>query len=127
MNEPLWEVLHYVHLLSMAFFVGGQLVVGVAIVPVERSAPDAERMRAIGRRFGIGSLVALGLLVLTGVWMASDAGLWALGTLQIKLGLVGVVVALTTIHLLWPKQHALQAGILLGSLAIVWLGVEIAH
>lgn len=127
MSESLWEMFHYAHLLAMAFFVGGQLVIAIALVPVERAAPDAERMRAVGRRFGYGSLVALAILVVTGIVMAADAGLWALGALQIKLGLVGIVVALTTVHLLWPRQRGLQVGILLGSLIIVWLGVEIAH
>lgn len=52
-----------VHLLAMAFFVGGQLVFGIAVVPVLRGDPGRERMRAIGRRFGYGSLTALGLLI----------------------------------------------------------------
>jgi putative copper export protein len=126
-STTLWQLLHYLHLLAMAFFIGGQLVVVAAVVPVERAAPDQERMRAIGRRFGYGSLVALAVLVATGVAMAADRSLWDLGTLQIKLGLVGLVVALTTAHLLWPRQRLLQVAILTGSLAIVWLGMEIAH
>ena len=127
MSTTLWQINHYLHLLAMAFFVGGQLVVVAAVVPVERSAPDSERMRAIGRRFGYGSLAALAILIATGTAMAADRDLWAMGTLQVKLGLVGVVVALTTAHLLWPRQRVLQIAILTGSLAIVWLGMEIAH
>lgn len=127
MSATLWQILHYLHLLAMAFFVGGQLVVVAAVVPALRADSDRERMRAIGRRFGIGSLVALAVLAGTGSAMATDAGLWSLGTLQVKLGLVGVVVALTTVHLIWPRQRLLQVGILVGSLVIVWLGLEIAH
>lgn len=127
MSATTWLVLRYLHLLAMAFFIGGQLVVGLAVVPVERRFPDRERLRAIARRFGIGSLVALLVLVATGVAMAVDRDYWDDGTLQIKLGVVGIVVALTTLHLLWPRLRALQAVILLASLVVVWLGVELAH
>ncbi len=127
MSATAWLVVRYLHLLAMAFFVGGQLVVGLAVVPVERRITDRERLRAIARRFGIGSLVALVVLIATGTSMAIDRDYWSSGTLQIKLGLVGVVVALTTMHLLWPRLRALQALILLTSLAIVWLGVQLAH
>ena len=123
-----WQAVLYVHLLSMAFFVGGQLVFGLAVVPILRADPDPERtrMRGVARRFGYGSLVALGILVVTGWAMASHHELWDSSTLQWKLGLVLVVIALTLLHLRFPKLHALQGAILLASLAIVWLGLELA-
>ena len=43
-------VVRYLHLLAMAFFVGGQLMMVAAIAPVVRD--DPERMRALARRFG---------------------------------------------------------------------------
>jgi uncharacterized membrane protein len=127
-EHDLWQAIFYLHLLAMSFFVGGQLVFGIAVVPVLRDDPDPqrERMRGIARRFGYGSLVALGLLVLTGAAMASHYELWDSSTLQWKLGLVVLVIALTLVHLLRPKLHALQAAILLASLVIVWLGLELA-
>ena len=123
-----WQVVLYLHLLAMAFFVGGQLVFGIAVVPILRGDPDPERrqMRAIARRFGFGSLIALGVLIVTGWAMASHFGLWDSSTLQWKLGLVALVVGLTLVHLRRPKLHALQGAILLASLGIVWLGLELA-
>lgn len=123
-----WQVVLYLHLLAMTFFVGGQLVFGLAVVPILRGDPDPERtrMRAVARRFGYGSLVALGVLVVTGWAMASHYDLWDSSTLQWKLGLVVAVIALTLVHLRLPKLHALQAAILLASLVIVWLGLELA-
>jgi uncharacterized membrane protein len=121
-----WQAVLYVHLLAMAFFLGGQLVVGLALVPVERKNPDPERLRAVARRFGIGSAVALGVLLATGIAMASHFSLWSLDTLQIKLVLVAVLIALTLVHLRFPRAHALQAAILLLTLAVVWLGLDIA-
>lgn len=124
-EHDLWQGVLYLHLLAMAFFVGGQLVFGIAVVPILRNDPDRERMRAVARRFGYGSLVALGVLVATGWAMASHYDLFASSTLQWKLGLVTLVIGLTLLHLRWPRLHALQAAILLASLAIVWLGLEL--
>ena len=120
-DADLWQGVLYMHLLAMAFFVGGQLLLGVAVVPVERQNPDPERLRGIARRFGYGFLLA------TGIAMASHYGLWDSGTLQTKLGLVGLVIALALAHLRYPRAHALQAAILLATLAIVWLGLDISR
>ena len=125
-EQDLWQGVLYLHLLAMAFFVGGQLVFAIAVVPVERAAPDRERMRAIARRFGYGSLCALGVLIATGWAMAAHDDLFGDSTLQVKLGLVGLVVALSLLHLRWPRLHALQAAILIASLVIVWLGLDLA-
>ncbi len=125
-EQDLWQGVLYLHVLAMAFFVGGQLVFAIAVVPVERAAPDRERMRAIARRFGYGSLCALAVLVATGWAMAAHLDLFGDSTLQVKLGLVGLVVALSLLHLRRPRLHALQAAILIASLVIVWLGVDLA-
>lgn len=125
-EHDFWQAVLYVHLLAMAFFIGGQVVFGVAVVPVLRGDPDRERMRAIARRFGYGSLAALALLVITGAAMASHYHLFGNPTLQWKLALVGAVIGLTIVHLRRPRLHALQAAILAVSLVIVWLGLELA-
>jgi uncharacterized membrane protein len=123
-----WQAVLYLHLLAMAFFVGGQLVFGIAVVPILRGDPDPERtrMRAVARRFGYGSLIALGVLLVTGWAMASHYDLWSSSTLQWKLALVGLVIALTLVHLRLPKLRALQGAILIISLVVVWLGLELA-
>ncbi len=125
-THDFWQAILYLHLLAMAFFLGGQLVFGLAVVPILRQDEDRTRMRAIARRFGYGSLAALGVLVLTGWAMASHYHLWDNSTLQWKLGLVALVIALTAAHLRWSKAHLLQAAILLATLVIVWLGLELA-
>jgi uncharacterized membrane protein len=125
-GHDFWQAVLYLHLLAMAFFVGGQLVFGIAVVPVLRADEGRERMRAVARRFGYGSLVTLGLLVATGWAMASHDHLWGSSTLQWKLALVGLLVAITLVHLRFGRAHALQGAILLISLAIVWLGLELA-
>ena len=122
-----WLAVRWLHLLAMAFFVGGQLFLAVAVVPVERTDPDRTRLRAIARRFGIGTLAAIGVLVATGSALAAHADRWGDGTLQIKLALVVAVAGLVVWHMRRPTLHALEAAIFLGSLAIVWLGLSLAH
>ena len=61
------------------------------------------------------------------VAMASHYGDWDETTLQVKLGLVGAVGLLLVWHIARPRNHALDAVIFLLSLAIVWLGVSLAH
>lgn len=121
-----WQLVLYVHLLAMAYFLGGQLVIAAALVPVERHNPDPQRLRAVARRFGIGSGVALAVLLVTGFSMASHLQLWGSGTLRIKLGLIALLIVLTVVHLRLPRAHVLQAAIFVITLAIVWLGLDLA-
>lgn len=117
----------FVHLVAMAFFVGGQLVLAAAVVPVERSSPEPERMRAMARRFGWGSLIALLVLAASGAAMASDQHLWGERTLQIKLGLVAATIVCVALHLRFPRARALMGLTFLLSLAVVWAGISLAE
>ena len=122
-----WLLVRAIHILSMAFFVGGQLVLAAALVPVERRAPDRERLRAVARRFGIGTLVAIGLLLATGVALASHFEQWERTELKLKLGLVALVGVLIGWHMRRPELRALDGAIFVVSLVIVWLGLSLAH
>jgi uncharacterized membrane protein len=125
--DDLWLAVRWLHVLAMAFFVGGQLMLAVAVVPVERAAPDRRRLRAVARRFGYGTLIAIAVLIATGAAMASHYGLWSDGTLEAKLALVATVALLVVWHMRRPTMHVLEAAIFAVSLAIVWLGLSLAH
>jgi uncharacterized membrane protein len=125
--SELWIGIRWLHLVAMAFFVGGQLFLAAMVVPVERRTPDRERLRAIARRFGWGTLVAIAVLLATGAAMASHYRLWGDSTLHVKLGLVAFVAVLVVWHMRRPAQHVLEGLIFLVSLAIVWLGLALAH
>jgi uncharacterized membrane protein len=120
------DVWLYLHLLAMAFFVGGQLFLVAAVVPALRGRDDREAIRAIARRFGQGSLVALAVLVVTGSAMASEDDRWGSATLQVKLTLVVVAIALVLVHARRPQQHLYEGAIFLVSLVIVALGLSLA-
>jgi uncharacterized membrane protein len=122
-----WFVVRWLHLLAMAFFVGGQLMLAVVVVPVERRGGDLERLRQIARRFGYGTLAALIVLVSTGSAMATHLDLWGDGTFEIKLALVAAVAVLLLWHVSRPTWHLLEGLIFMVSLAIVWIGLYLAN
>ena len=111
----------------MAFFIGGQLMLATIVLPVERRSPDATRMGATARRFGWGTLVALAILVATGVALAAEFDRFGDGTLHVKLALVVAVGVLIVWHMRRPDLRALDGAIFFVSLAILWLGVALAH
>jgi uncharacterized membrane protein len=122
-----WDAVRWLHLVAMAFFVGGQLMLAAVVVPVARRSGNREALRAVARRFGAGTLVALAVLAGTGVAMASHESLWSVSTLQVKLTLAVVVIALVLLHIRLSTLRVLDGAIFLVSLAIVWLGVDLAH
>ena len=89
-----WDAIRWLHLLAMAFFVGGQLFLVTCVVPVVRG--DRPRIQAVARRFGWGTLGAFAAVLV----------LW---------------------HMQSPGDHWLEGLIFVVSLAIVWLGVALAH
>lgn len=121
-----WHLIRWLHLLAMAFFVGGQLFLAGAVVPVMRGG-DRAPLRAVARRFGYGTLGAIAVLIATGSALASHYDRWSADALQIKLALVGVVALLVIWHMRRPTLHALEGLVFVVSLVIVWLGLSLAH
>ena len=122
-----WFLLRWLHLLAMAFFVGGQMMLAAIVVPVGRRSADRESLLLIARRFGYGTLGALAVLVATGTAMAFHLDLWANGAFQAKLALVLAVGVLLVWHIRRSELHVLEALVFLLSLAIVWLGLYLAN
>jgi uncharacterized membrane protein len=121
-----WNFVLWLHLLGMAFFVGGQLMLAAIVVPVLRGAPDREPLRAAARRFGFGTVGALTVQVITGSALASHIHAWGNSDLQVKLGLFVLVIVLIGEHMRRPTWHVLDGLVFVVSLAIVWLGIVIA-
>ena len=122
-----WTVIRFLHVAAVAFFVGGQLMLAVAVAPALRRHAGDEAMRAVARRFGIGSGIALAVLVATGAAMAGRFHAWSEAVLQAKLTLLGLVLALLVLHVVTPYTRALSLAVLAASVAIAYLGVELAH
>ena len=122
----LWELVRYLHVVGLAVFAGGQLMLALVIVPVLRGRAD-EVMSRVARRFAIASAAALLLLLATGVAMASEFTLWASETLRAKLAVIVLVGVLTGLHIATPQSRAVQVGVLASTLLVVWLGVQLSH
>jgi uncharacterized membrane protein len=123
----LWDGVLWLHLVAMAFFVGGQLMLAAIVVPVLRGFADRRPIRSAARRFGLGTLVAVAVLAATGAALAAHYHRWGDTTLQVKLGLVVLVAILIGAHMRRPELHVLDGAIFAVSLAIVWLGVVVAR
>ena len=122
-----WTVIRFLHVVALVFFVGGQLVLAVAIVPVLRGRDEDSAMRAIARRFGIASAIALALLIATGAAMAGHFARWQDPKLQAKLGLLVLIGVLLGLHVATPYTRAISLGVLTTSIVIVWLGIRLSH
>ncbi len=121
-----WNGVLWLHLLSMAFFVGGQMMLAGVVVPVLRRLEDRGPLRAAAWRFGIGTAIALVVLILSGAALATHEHLWKDSTLQVKMGLVVLLLLLIGAHLRWPNQHVIDGAAFAVSVAIVWLGIVLA-
>ncbi len=118
------EVLRWVHLLAMAMFVGGQLMMAAVVAPVMRGD---QRMRTIARNFGMATVGAIAVAVVTGFSMASQLGRWNDPFLHAKLGLLVLVGVLIAAHMRRPGSLGLTIALLVSSVAIVAFGVGLSH
>ena len=123
-----WKIVRWLHLLAMAFFVGGQMFLVAAVVPSLRGGEeDRVRLRAIARRFGWGSLVALPVLLATGAAMASHFHRWGRRHAAREARARGPRRRPGPLAPA-PSAAALARGaVFVVSLVIVWLGLSIAH
>jgi uncharacterized membrane protein len=120
-------VVRFLHIVALAFFAGGQLMLVVAVVPALRRHADRTAIRSVARRFGTGSLVALVVLLATGAAMADRYESWDDSLLQVKLMVILLIGVLIGLHMASPESHAVAIAVLCASLVTVWLGVALAH
>jgi uncharacterized membrane protein len=122
-----WTVVRFLHLTGIIFFVGGQLLLLVAVTPVLRGGDGDVAMRSVARRFGFASLVALAVIIATGVAMASHLDAWDRPLLQAKLAVLVLVGVLTALHIASARTRVVSVALVAASLLVVWLGVRLAH
>ena len=115
----------FLHLVAMAFFVGGQLMLAAVVVPVVRSGSNPDAMKAVAQRFGIGSAVAIAVLIVSGVAMASHYNLWSAPEFHIKMTLFVALLVSLGLHIKFSNSHVLMAITFLLSLGVVWTGIAL--
>jgi uncharacterized membrane protein len=127
----------FIHLLAMAFWLGGQLLLFVAMPALARLDEPARgtAIRGVARKFGTASVVALLVLLATGIWMMVDYDLdpGEIPALQHKLELVAVVLVATVVHTIAGAKRARRVSrvasvvTLLATLGVVWFATGIMH
>lgn len=124
----IWTLLIFLHVVAMAFFLGGQIMLAATVVPVMREEPaQPARIAAIARRFGVGSLIALGVLLFTGMLLASHFELWDYGPFHVKMTLVVATIVAVFVHMMKGNSHVLMGITFLLTLATVYAGVNLTH
>ena len=122
-----WTVIRFLHVVGLVFFVGGQLMLVAVVAPAVRRAGQEATMRVVARRFGIGSALALVVLIATGAALAGHLSRWGDPVLRAKLAALVLVLVLTGLHVAAPTSRALSWALVATSLVIVWLGLRLAH
>jgi len=122
-----WTLVRYGHIVALAFFVGGQLLLVAAVAPALRRSGDEATMRLNARRFGVGSALALAVVVATGIALASHYELWGSEILRVKLMVLVLVGVLTGLHVASPRSRVISYGVVVGSLLVVWFGVKLTY
>jgi uncharacterized membrane protein len=119
-----YDWMRVIHLLAMAFFVGGQLLLVATIVPVLRGHAQ---MKLVARRYGWGSLIAIFISLVTGMVMGLEYDSFDEPAMSAKMGVLIVVSGLIVLHMRRPEAHWVQGLVFVGSLALVVLGVTLSH
>jgi putative copper export protein len=119
----------FLHILAVAVWVGGQIVLGGLVPRVRKSNPEA--LKTIANAFGRVAWPAFGLAVVTGMWTILDIDVSAMdSSYHVTLGVKIVVVMLAgfaaAAHANTKSKLVLALGGaigLLASLGALYLGV----
>ena len=134
MISPTFDSLRiFLHLMAVAVWVGGQIVLAGLVPNVRRAAPEA--LTPIARGFARVAWPAMGLIVFTGAWGLASQNVAErsseyMATFGLKMLVVAVAVLATIIHSQGRSTAAKAIGGalgLLGSLAAAWCGILLAH
>lgn len=123
----------YLHLLAVAVWVGGQIVLAGIVPKLREVAPDA--MTTVARAFARIAWPAFIVIVFTGAWSlgaanVADKDTEYLVTFFVKMLMVGAAAIATIIHSVGTSKLAKGLGGALGllcSLAAAYGGVLLAH
>lgn len=117
--------LRWLHLVAVATWTGGLIVLGVAVMALRRAGADRSLLQAVARAFGRASWIAMAIAIPTGLLQVVGLRMaWTYPRLHVKLGLVALVVAFAAYHQFTARSASprargmLQAAILVTSLVV---------
>lgn len=123
----------FLHLMAVAVWVGGQIVLAGLVPTIRESAPEA--LPKVAQAFARVAWPAMIVIVFTGAWGlatvdAADSGTKYMTTFALKMLMVFIAVAATVIHSQGSSKAAKAIGGalgLLGSLLAAYAGILLAH
>jgi putative copper export protein len=123
----------FLHVIAVAVWVGGQIVLAGIVPQLRKVAPDA--MKTVAQSFARIAWPAFLIIVFTGMWGlgtidVTDRSSAYLATFGIKMLLVGVTVIATLIHSNGTSKAAKGIGgaaSLLASLLAAFAGILMSH
>jgi putative copper export protein len=123
----------FLHVLAVAVWVGGQIVLAGLVPAIRASAPEA--LPKVAQAFARVAWPAMIVIVFTGMWglgtsSASDSDTEYMVTFAVKMVMVFIAVAATVVHSQGSSKAAKAIGGalgLLGSLIAAYAGILLAH
>jgi putative copper export protein len=123
----------FLHVLALAVWVGGQIVLAGLVPAIRASAPEA--LPKVAQAFARVAWPAMIVIVFTGMWglgssSASDSDTAYMVTFAVKMVMVFIAVAATVVHSQGSSKAAKAIGGalgLLGSLLAAYAGILLAH
>jgi putative copper export protein len=123
----------FLHVLAVAVWVGGQIVLAGLVPAIRASAPEA--LPKVAQAFARVAWPAMIIIVFTGMWglgssSASDSDTAYMVTFAVKMVMVFIAVAATVVHSQGSSKAAKAIGGalgLLGSLLAAYAGILLAH
>jgi putative copper export protein len=123
----------FLHVLAVAVWVGGQIVLAGLVPAIRSSAPEA--LPKVAQAFARVAWPAMIVIVFTGMWglsssSASDSDTAYMVTFAVKMVMVFIAVAATVVHSQGSSKAAKAIGGalgLLGSLLAAYAGILMAH
>jgi putative copper export protein len=120
------EIVKAIHLVAAAVWTGGLLVLAFSVTAIRSATDDTGVLRSVARMFARVSWVAMGVAVVSGVWLYSFWSLEA-SDLSVKWALIGLSIAIALGHQLTARRtSAAIRGIMQLIIIVLAIGIFIA-
>lgn len=118
------DIIRWFHLLGATVWIGGMITIAAVVPALRSSGVNRDQLRAMARRYGVVSWVAMVISIVTGIAQIFRLDIELTGALAAKLSLVAIAVSLAFVH----RELARVAGpglrgAMEGALLVVSLGI----
>ena len=97
------EIVKAIHLVAASVWTGGLLVLAFSVTAIRSVTDDTEVLRSVARMFARISWIAMGVAIVSGVWLYLSWDL-QVSDLMVKWTLIGLSIALALGHQLTARR-----------------------